>query len=214
MDRTSYRGKRAFDLIGAGAACVLFAPPSAVVALATWLDDRGPPLFLQARVGCRRRPFEIFKFRSMRDHRVTRVGRWLRSTGIDEFPQFLNVCRGEMSLVGPRPLTADDLGRLGWNQSSMDWRFEARPGITGLSQLFGGRGARASLRLDRLYLETQSVWLDVQLLALSLAVNVIGKRTVRRWARCHRRGFDRRTHACFRTGTFSQTRPRSVRRGP
>ena len=107
-------------------------------------------------------------------------GRWLRRTGIDEVAQFLNVCRGEMSVVGPRPLTSEDLSRLGWTDARTDWRFATRPGITGLSQLFGGRGARTSLRLDRLYLKRQSVTLDLQLIALSFAANIVGKRTVRR----------------------------------
>jgi lipopolysaccharide/colanic/teichoic acid biosynthesis glycosyltransferase len=181
-----YSGKRALDVIASGAACAVFAPAAAAVTLATWLEDGGPPLFLQTRVGRRRQPFTIFKFRSMRNQQVSRVGRWLRRTGIDELPQFLNVCRGEMSVVGPRPLTGEDLQRLGWTEARTDWRFAVKPGITGLSQLFGGRGARASLRLDRLYLQRQSLSLDVQLIALSFAANVVGKRTLRRVVRVAR----------------------------
>jgi lipopolysaccharide/colanic/teichoic acid biosynthesis glycosyltransferase len=181
-----YCGKRALDMLAAGAACAVFAPAAAAVVAATWLDDRGPPLFLQARVGQRREPFTIFKFRSMRDQQVSRVGRWLRLTGVDELPQFLNVCRGDMSVVGPRPLTGADLQRLGWTDPRTDWRFATKPGITGLSQLFGGRGARNSLRLDQLYLRRQSLSLDVQLIALSFAANVVGKRTLRRLVRAAR----------------------------
>jgi lipopolysaccharide/colanic/teichoic acid biosynthesis glycosyltransferase len=92
-----------------------------------------------------------------------------------------------MSLVGPRPLTATDVSRLGWAGHDADWRFDARPGITGLSQLFARRGARHSLRLDRLYLQRQSMSLDMQLLALSLAVNVLGKAPLRRLMRAARR---------------------------
>src|SRR5579863_4789438 len=110
----SYCGKRALDLLASGAACALFAPAAAAVSVATWLEDGGPPLFLQDRIGQRRLPFTLVKFRSMREQRISHVGRWLRRTGIDEWPQFLNVCRGEMSLVGPRPLTATDVTRLGW----------------------------------------------------------------------------------------------------
>jgi undecaprenyl phosphate N,N'-diacetylbacillosamine 1-phosphate transferase len=182
----SYCGKRTLDVLAAGTACALFAPAAAAVVVATWLDDRGPPLFLQDRVGRRRVPFTIFKFRSMRNQQVTRVGQWLRRTGVDELPQFLNVCRGEMSVVGPRPLTGDDLRRLGWTDARTDWRFATKPGITGLSQLFGGRGARASLRLDRLYLRRQSLALDAQLIALSFAANVVGKRMLRRLVRAAR----------------------------
>jgi undecaprenyl phosphate N,N'-diacetylbacillosamine 1-phosphate transferase len=173
-------GKRALDVMAAAAACAVFTPAAAMVTLATWLEDGGSPLFLQTRVGRGREPFTIFKFRSMRAQTVTHVGQWLRRTGIDEWAQFLNVCRGEMSVVGPRPLTVDDLRRLGWTDDRTDWRFATKPGITGLSQLFGGRSARASLRLDRLYLRRQSLSLDLQLIALSFAANVVGKRTIRR----------------------------------
>jgi lipopolysaccharide/colanic/teichoic acid biosynthesis glycosyltransferase len=175
----TYRGKRAFDLWMAGSACLLFGPLVAAITLATVVEDGGPALFIQRRVGNRRRPFEIFKFRSMRDGEVTRVGRWLRRTGLDELPQFLNVCRGEMSVVGPRPLTSEDVQRLGLSDANFDWRFATKPGITGLSQLLAGQGARASRRLDRLYLQRQSPILDLKLVALSFAVNVIGKRRVR-----------------------------------
>ena len=176
-----YSGKRTLDLLAAGTACVIFAPLAAGIALATCLEDGGPPLFLQTRVGHQRRPFTVFKFRTMRDQQVTRVGRWLRQTGLDELPQFINVCRGEMSVIGPRPLTPADIQRLGWTVKNQDWRFAARPGITGLSQLLAGRSARYSRRLERLYLRRQSVSLDLRLIALSFAVSLVGKRTVRRW---------------------------------
>jgi lipopolysaccharide/colanic/teichoic acid biosynthesis glycosyltransferase len=179
----AYSGKRAFDLAVTGAACLLFAPVVAGVAVAILLDDAGPVTFSQSRVGRARQPFTLLKFRSMRNQEVTRVGQWLRSTGIDELPQFVNVCRGEMSVVGPRPLTAQDVTRLGWNGPEHDSRFAAKPGITGLSQLLAGRGARASERLDRLYLRKQSLALDAKLLALSFAVNLLGKRKIRRWMR-------------------------------
>ena len=176
-----YPGKRTVDLIAAGTACLIFAPLAAAIALATWFEDGGPPLFLQTRVGQQRRPFTVFKFRTMRDHQVTRVGRWLRQTGLDELPQFINVCRGEMSVIGPRPLTDEDVRRLGWAGRSHEWRFAARPGVTGLSQLLAGRSASYSRRLERLYLRRQSLSFDLRLIALSFAVNLLGKRTVRLW---------------------------------
>ena len=176
-----YAGKRALDLLVAGTACAAFAPLVAGVAVATWLEDSGSPLFEQARVGRQRHPFTILKLRSMREQRVTRVGRWLRHTGIDELPQFVNVLRGEMSVVGPRPLTQHDVERLGWHESSEDWRFAVNPGITGLSQLMAGPASRSTRRLDRLYLQKQSLLLDLRLIALSFAVNLAGKRNVRRW---------------------------------
>ena len=190
-----YRGKRALDLLIAGSAGALFAPVLAAVSIAVWLEDGGPALFSQPRVGRGREPFTILKFRTLRDSNVTRVGQWLRHTGIDELPQFINVCRGQMSVVGPRPLTARDVARLGWSDAAHDWRFAAQPGITGLAQLLPGRGSRASERLDRLYLRRQSLGLDLQLIALSLAVNVLGKRRVRRWLRAG-------TAEGFRPGVF------------
>lgn len=176
-----YAGKRALDLLVAGTACAAFAPLVAGIAVATWLEDSGSPLFAQSRVGRQRHPFTILKLRSMREQQVTRVGRWLRRTGIDELPQFVNVLRGEMSVVGPRPLTPEDVERLGWHRPPEDWRFSLNPGITGLAQLRAGPAARSTRRLDRLYLQRQSLLLDLRLIALSFAVNLAGKRNVRRW---------------------------------
>jgi undecaprenyl phosphate N,N'-diacetylbacillosamine 1-phosphate transferase len=179
--RKPYSGKRALDMLVAGTACAAFAPLVAGIAVATWLEDGGSPLFAQSRVGRERRPFTILKLRSMREQRVTRVGRWLRRTGIDELPQFVNVLRGDMSVVGPRPLTQQDVERLGWHDAPHEWRFAATPGITGLSQLLAGPTPRSARRLDRLYLQRQNLLLDLRIIALSFAVNVAGKRNVRRW---------------------------------
>jgi undecaprenyl phosphate N,N'-diacetylbacillosamine 1-phosphate transferase len=178
-----YPGKRALDVLVAGAACAAIAPLVAGIAVATWLEDSGSPLFAQSRVGRERHPFTILKLRSMREQRVTRVGRWLRRTGIDELPQFVNVLRGEMSVVGPRPLTQQDVDRLGWHEAPHDWRFAVNPGITGLSQLLAGPASRSTRRLDRLYLQRQSLLLDLRIIALSFAVNLAGKRNVRHWVK-------------------------------
>ena len=179
----SYCGKRTLDLMAAGTACLAFAPLAAVISLAIWLEDGRSPLFLQTRIGYQRRPFTVFKFRTMREQQVTRVGCWLRQTGLDELPQFINVCIGEMSVVGPRPLTAQDIQRLGWGRQDHGSRFEAKPGITGISQLLAGRGARHSRRLEQLYLRRQSLLLDLRVIGLNLAVCVLSKRVVRRWLR-------------------------------
>jgi len=179
---SSYPGKRTLDLVVASTACVLFAPVAAGLAMAIRLEDGGSSLFSQSRIGRGREPFPILKFRTMRAKQITRIGRWLRRTGIDELPQFINVCRGDMSVVGPRPLTAEDVKRLGWADARHDWRFSTKPGITGLSQLLAGRGSRYSERLDRLYLRRQSALLDLQLIAWSFAVNIFGKPLVRKAA--------------------------------
>lgn len=172
--------KRLFDIVGASAGLVAFGPIVAVVAVAVLLDDGGPVIFRQVRVGFRRRPFRILKFRSMRDGRVSRVGRLLRATGLDEIPQFINILRGDMSAVGPRPLAETDVQRLGWDGPDVDFRWEARPGLTGLAQIAGARSADVALELDRAYLRRWDPLLDAELIALSFAVNVLGKTRLQR----------------------------------
>ena len=181
-----YIGKRTLDRLAAALACLACGPLAAVIAAAVVLGDGAPPLFFQTRVGRRRRPFVVVKFRTMHRGRVTRVGSVLRRTGLDELPQLVNVLRGDMSIVGPRPLTPGDVHRLGWGATAYDWRFEVSPGITGLSQLLAGRGVRFSRRLDRLYLSRQAAALDLRLIALSAAVNLFGKRRVRDYIRPER----------------------------
>jgi lipopolysaccharide/colanic/teichoic acid biosynthesis glycosyltransferase len=176
----TYRGKRVFDLVSAAAAGLICAPLVAALAAATVLEDGGPAFFVQTRLGRQRLPFRVLKLRTMRDGRVTNVGRWLRRTGLDELPHFVNVWRGEMSVVGPRPLTAEDVRRLGWDSPQLDWRFDAKPGITGLSQILAGQGVVASRRLDRLYLRRQQLLVDAYLVALSGVANLIGKRRLAR----------------------------------
>lgn len=170
---------RLLDVIGAACGLLVFSPVMAAMAVAVWCEDRAPVLFRQERLGRGRRPFMILKFRSMRDGRVTRIGRLLRATGLDELPQFVNILRGDMSAVGPRPLTGDDVKRLGWTTPPYDFRWRSRPGLTGLAQLTRARSARAALVLDRAYLEHRSLRLDCQLIALSFAVNAFGKSRVR-----------------------------------
>jgi lipopolysaccharide/colanic/teichoic acid biosynthesis glycosyltransferase len=178
---TSIRpGKRLFDLIGAAAGLIVFAPAMAAIALAIVLEDGAPVLFRQERVGRHRRPFGILKFRSMRDGQITRAGRFLRATGLDELPQFINILRGDMSAVGPRPLTASDVTRLGWTAPRCDFRWQVLPGLTGLAQVTEARAGRLSLGLDRQYVARQSLALDVRLVAISFAINAFGKARVRR----------------------------------
>jgi lipopolysaccharide/colanic/teichoic acid biosynthesis glycosyltransferase len=172
--------KRLFDLVGAAAGLLAFSPVMAAIAAAIVVEDGWPVLFRQERLGRSRRPFTILKFRSMRDGRVTRVGRMLRATGLDEIPQFINILRGDMSAVGPRPLTGSDVTRLGWTTRRYDFRWGVRPGLTGLAQVTQARSGRQSLSLDRHYVTRQSLSLDVRLVAVSFAINALGKRRVRR----------------------------------
>jgi lipopolysaccharide/colanic/teichoic acid biosynthesis glycosyltransferase len=88
-----------------------------------------------------------------------------------------------MSMVGPRPLTREDIERLGWTGKAHAWHWEVSPGITGLAQVFGGKASRQSLRLDALYVKRRSAWLDMQLIAVSFVMNIAGKRRTRRWMR-------------------------------
>jgi undecaprenyl phosphate N,N'-diacetylbacillosamine 1-phosphate transferase len=179
----AYRGKEVFDRLAAGTACVALASLAAGIAFASWLEDGGAPLESDGRIGRHRRPFTAVRFRSTRYAQPTRVGRVLRRTGLEQLPLLVNVLRGEMSLVGPQPLAPHESAADGMRGASADWRFAAKPGITGLAQLLAVRGERNSARLDRLYLRRQSLALDLQLLALSLATNALGRRRLRRWLR-------------------------------
>lgn len=173
------RLKRAFDVVGALGGLLFFGPVMACTAVAILLDDGGPVLFRQTRLARSRRPFEILKFRSMRGGRVTRVGRLLRATGLDELPQFLNILRGDLSAVGPRPITAEDADRFGWNTPAAAGRWRVPPGLTGLAQL-AATSRRESLVLDRCYTRRRTVLLDCRIVAMSFLVNVLGKSRARR----------------------------------
>ncbi len=135
-----WRGKRACDVLAAGVGLVLAAPVLAAAAVAVRLDSPGPVLFRQERVGLGGRTFTILKFRTMSpaaggpllsasgDRRVTGVGRWLRASKLDELPQLVNVVRGDMSLVGPRPEVPEYVAR--WDPARREVILSVRPGIT------------------------------------------------------------------------------------
>lgn len=172
--------KRLFDVAGAIGGLIVFAAPMAVIAVTILLLDGRPVLFRQPRLGYRRRPFTILKFRSMRDGEVTAIGRVLRATGLDELPQLVNVLEGHLRAVGPRPLTEDDVRRLGWTAPACDFRWSVPPGLTGLAQVVGTRSPRHALRVDRCYIARGTLWLDVRLIAWSFVINVLGKGRVQR----------------------------------
>lgn len=174
------RVKRLFDVVGALGGLVFFSPAMAAVAVAIVLEDGGPVLFRQKRLGRGGRPFTIIKFRSMRLDEVTAVGRVLRSTGLDELPQLVNVLRGDLSAVGPRPLTEADVQRQGWTVPECEFRWSVPAGLTGLAQVLGSRSARHALRLDRRYIDRQCLRLDICLIACSFAINLLGKDRARR----------------------------------
>ena len=173
-------GRTIFDLSVSVLGITVLSPALAAAAAIILLDDGSPVLFRQARLGTNRVPFRLLKLRTMRAGRVTRAGAWLRATGLDEAPQFWNVVRGEMSVVGPRPLTPDDIVRLGWNGPAHDVRFLAKPGITGPVQVLGAISAADSARLEREYLTRRSAGLDLAIVVATSAVLVLGKDRVGR----------------------------------
>ena len=171
--------KRAIDVLVSASLLVLLSPLLAVAALAVALESPGPVLFRQTRLGQGGREFAMYKFRSMvanaagigpyhtssGDPRITRVGRFLRRTSIDELPQLLNVLKGDMSLVGPRPDVPPQRGLY----SDADWalRCSVRPGITGLAQatLRSQATPEQRLSLDLRYAREQNLWLDAKIVA-------------------------------------------------
>jgi exopolysaccharide biosynthesis polyprenyl glycosylphosphotransferase len=186
--------KRAFDLAAVLTGGTLLLPLLTVVALAVRLSDGGPALYTSKRMGRGGRTFDFYKFRSMvvgadtlkdelrdrneadgrlfkltNDPRITRLGRWLRKYSIDELPQLLNVLRGEMNLVGPRPLPAEDLAGIEHDPEMRYWfeqRAKVNPGITGLWQVMGRSdlGFQEMVRHDIYYIQNWSLWLDLQVL--------------------------------------------------
>ena len=175
-----YPGKRLFDVTFSLVGVLVFFPVWLVtIGLIALLDGR-PIFFTQRRLGVNKAELTVYKFRTMTtDGAVTRTGRWLRTTGIDESAQFLCVLRGDMSIVGPRPFRASDLVRLGWKSPRLNWRWSVKPGITGLAQVHERWATRRSLAWDRLHLKRAGIGSDVSLLMLTFAMNLIGKERVR-----------------------------------
>jgi exopolysaccharide biosynthesis polyprenyl glycosylphosphotransferase len=175
------RGKKALDLVVGTVLLVVSSPLLLLIALIVGLTSRGPILFRQDRVGRDGKVFTILKFRTMRtnedsdrtwavaqDPRVTRVGRLLRRTSLDELPQLLNVIRGDMSLIGPRPERPFFVQEFKEKVASYDYRLRVLPGITGWAQVHGLRGDTSidqRIQYDIYYIEHRSFWLDVRILA-------------------------------------------------
>ena len=174
--------KRALDLVGATALLVLSSPLMALAALLIRLESRGHPIYKLRRVGRHGRPFEIYKFRTMvdgaeyvgaglavneGDPRITRVGHLLRRWSLDELPNLVNVVRGEMSLVGPRPTIQVQVDRYTPHQRR---RLEVKPGITGWAQVNGRTSLpwHERIELDVWYVDHRSLLLDVRILLRSL----------------------------------------------
>ncbi|PIB94241.1 exopolysaccharide biosynthesis protein [Caulobacter sp. FWC2] len=181
--------KRAFDIVSSGLLLLLFAPLLLLAALLIKLESPGPALFRQMRGGLGGAKFQILKLRTMRcredgpeliqaqrgDDRVTRIGRLLRASSIDELPQLLNVLRGDMSLVGPRPHAAAHDDYYGTHIPDYHARYQARPGLTGWAQVKGLRGGtdtvdamRKRVEADIDYIRTWSILKDAQIVLLTI----------------------------------------------
>jgi lipopolysaccharide/colanic/teichoic acid biosynthesis glycosyltransferase len=195
--------KRAFDVVLSATGLAASAPLWAVLAAAITAEDGGPVFFRQERVGLGGRPFLAIKFRSMRpdaeagvgaiqaaaqDPRVTRIGRLMRSTAMDELPQLWNILRGDMSFVGPRALRPGEIeaGRNGLLERLEDvpgfaTRVSVRPGLTGVAQVYAPRDVprRHKFRYDRIYVRRRSWCLDVRLILISFWISVHGTWEVR-----------------------------------
>ena len=175
LKRVQAHLKRVFDVVVSATALVVLAPVMGLIALLVWRTMGRPVLFRQARPGLHGKPFVMYKFRTMRDlrdaegkllpdeARLTPFGRWLRTTSLDELPELVNVLRGEMSLVGPRPLLMEYLERYTPEQAR---RHEVKPGITGWAQIHGRNNLswEERLRLDVWYVDHWSLWLDLKIL--------------------------------------------------
>jgi len=195
--------KRAFDITLALLGLVLSSPLWLLVSLMIFLEDRRPVLYLQERCGRESRPFQIIKFRTMRhlpegkhlvispedDPRVTRVGRWLRAAALDELPVLINIFKGDMSFVGPKPLPFkidvpgspyDDI----YQVPAYNIRSRVRPGLTGTAQVYASKDVdhKTKFHYDRLYVERMSFWLDLKLILLSFWITFRG-----RWERRERK---------------------------
>lgn len=178
--------KRGMDILIAGLLLILTSPFMLLTALAIKLEDHGPALFKQERVTAGGRKFEIYKFRSMivdaekngaqfsskHDSRITKVGKFIRAARLDELPQLLNILKGDMSVVGPRPERQQYIDEFCQETPEFIYRLKVKAGLTGYAQIYGKYNTTPldKLKLDLMYIETYSVLLDIRLIFLTLKI--------------------------------------------
>ena len=185
--------KRAVDIVGALVGIILFSPVMLVTALLVRLTSEGPVIFRQERVGLHQRPFRMYKFRSMRlqvddeerkewttkhDPRVTAVGRFIRKTSIDEMPQFFNILKGDMSLVGPRPERPFFVEKFREEIPHYMIKHQVRPGLTGWAQVNGLRGDTSierRIEYDLYYIENWTLGFDLKIMFLTIFRGFVNK---------------------------------------
>jgi lipopolysaccharide/colanic/teichoic acid biosynthesis glycosyltransferase len=196
-------GKRVFDVLFSLSVLILFSPVYLLIGFLISATSEGPILYVQKRVGRNGRPFGCIKFRTMvngaeqllddmlrddsstraefedsfklkHDPRVTRIGKWLRTTSLDEFPQFWNVLRGDMSVVGPRPLVKEELPKYG---TAIDQVLTIKPGITGLWQVSGRNDIPYDRRIqiDLFYVKAHNFWMDLFIMFKTVGVVIFPK---------------------------------------
>lgn len=182
--------KRIFDLLISLPAVIILLPVFAVIIVAIRLGSKGPAIFKQERAGKKGKPFIFYKFRTMKtdvdpfgpspksgdDLRLTRIGKFLREHSLDELPQLFNVLKGDMSIVGPRPLYVAQMAE--WDQRQKK-RVLVKPGLTGLAQISGRGGLtrEEKLRLDVEYVETAGFFTDVKIILATIA-QVLGRKGI------------------------------------
>lgn len=192
-------------------ALIILSPLLALTALAVKLESPGPVLFRQLRLGREGKPFQLYKFRSMcvdaerggvyeakGDPRVTRVGRFIRKTSIDELPQLINILQGDMAFIGPRPVLTYHPWPYEQYTDEQKRRFEVRPGVTGWAQVHGRKGLpwEQRLRFDAEYVEKLSLGLDLNILLITLALVITMKDNLNTAPTAVRQDKTRRSRPC------------------
>lgn len=192
-DTKEYTGKRLLDVAVSAFMLLLFAPFMLVIAVCIKLEDGGDIFYRQKRVTMDGKIFEILKFRSMiqaaekqgfkpcttHDDRITRVGRIIRATRLDETPQLINILKGDMSIVGPRPERVEHVEKYTSQLPEFSYRLRVRGGLTGYAQIYGkyNTSAEDKLKMDLMYIERQSLILDLQLIFLTIKIMFIPEST-------------------------------------
>lgn len=173
--------KGLLDLLFAFILLLILSPFLIILVVFIWIVERKSAFFIQSRVGKNKVLFRIYKFRTMHNGEITVIGKVLRRTGIDELPQLLNILIGQMSFVGPRPLTMGDLERLGWNDDFHAQRWNVKPGIVGLAQLTPVCHKKMSWFYDQVYISKRTVLLDFKIVLIAAVIPLVGKQKVKNW---------------------------------
>jgi len=172
--------KRFFDLLLTVVAFAVFIIPIGVIVIIILVFEKHPIIFYQERIGLNKKPFKIMKFQTLVNNIPTSTGKFLRKTGLDELPQFVNVLKDDMSIVGPRALTRFDIDRLKWDSEYHKIRWNCKPGITGYAQIYGGQHKKTSWFWDVKYMKRHHLIKDFGVIGISFLMNILGKSRVRR----------------------------------